>query len=239
MKKRILAVLLCLCMVLTMLPVSALAAVGGLLNNTPEQNETLLEKLQSFTGESPEEALELLDSMGLLDEDGNLITDQTIDLDGKQHTLEEMEALLEDPSADLSQVAYADGVPIALGDLKTVIAIERELQHLQETYFSGKTFDGEARENLNSLVTQLQTAGIAFQSAAVGDTHANVPSVNVNNFTAADVDSGEQTLSIPGRVNQEYSVTVTLDPGLLNDVSVTVSLGIVGHVRCAAGYINR
>ena len=179
MKKRILAVLLCLCMVLTMLPVSALAAVGGLLNNTPEQNETLLEKLQSFTGESPEEALELLDSMGLLDEDGNLITDQTIDLDGKQHTLEEMEALLEDPSADLSQVAYADGVPIALGDLKTVIAIERELQHLQETYFSGKTFDGEARENLNSLVTQLQTAGIAFQSAAVGDTHANVPSVNV------------------------------------------------------------
>lgn len=225
MKKRILAVLLCLCMVLTMLPVSALAAVGGLLNNTPEQNETLLEKLQSFTGESPEEALALLDSMGLLDEDGNLITDQTIDLDGKQYTLEEMEALLEDPSADLSQVAYADGVPIALGDLKTVIAIERELQHLQETYFSGKTFDGEARENLNSLVTQLQTAGIAFQSAAVGDTHANVPSVNVNNFTAADVDSGEQTLSIPGRVNQEYSVTVTLDPGLLNDVSVTVSLG--------------
>lgn len=225
MKKRILAVLLCLCMVLTMLPVSALAAVGGLLNNTPEQNETLLEKLQSFTGESPEEALELLDSMGLLDEDGNLITDQTIDLDGKQYTLEEMEALLEDPSADLSQVAYADGVPIALGDLKTVIAIERELQHLQETYFSGKTFDGEARENLNSLVTQLQTAGIAFQSAAVGDTHANVPSVNVNNFTAADVDSGEQTLSIPGRANQEYSVTVTLDPGLLKGITVNVSLG--------------
>lgn len=225
MKKRILAVLLCLCMVLTMLPVSALAAVGGLLNNTPEQNETLLEKLQSFTGESPEEALELLDSMGLLDEDGNLITDQTIDLDGKQYTLEEMEALLEDPSADLSQVAYADGVPIALGDLKTVIAIERELQHLQETYFSGKTFDGEARENLNSLVTQLQTAGIAFQSAAVGDTHANVPSVNVNNFTAAGVDSGEQTLSIPAKVGQEFSVTVTLDPGLLNNLPVIVSLG--------------
>lgn len=229
MKKRILAVLLCLCMVLTMLPVSALAAVGGLLNNTPEQNETLLEKLQSFTGESPEEALELLDSMGLLDEDGNLITDQTIDLDGKQHTLEEMEALLEDPSTDLSQVAYADGVPIALGDLKTVIAIERELQHLQETYFSGKTFDGEARENLNSLVTQLQTAGIAFQSAAVGDTHANVPSIKVDGFTASGVDSGEKTLSIPARANQEYSVTVTLDPGLLNNVPVIVSLGRDGE----------
>lgn len=225
MKKRILAVLLCLCMVLTMLPVSALAAVGGLLNNTTEQNEALLEKLQSFTGESPEEALELLDSMGLLDEDGNLITDQTIDLDGKQYTLEEMEALLEDPSTDLSQVAYADGVPIALGDLKTVIAIERELQHLQETYFSGKTFDGEARENLNSLVTQLQTAGIAFQSAAVGDTHANVPSVNVDDFTAAGVDSGERTLYIPAKVGQKFSVTVTLDPGLLEGITVNVTLG--------------
>ena len=45
----------------------------------------------------------------------------------------------------MSQVAYAD-VCHCLGDLKTVIAIERELQHLQETYFSGKTFDGEARE---------------------------------------------------------------------------------------------
>ena len=119
MKKRILAVLLCLCMVLTMLPVSALAAVGGLLNNTPEQNETLLEKLQSFTGESPEEALELLDSMGLLDEDGNLITDQTIDLDGKQHTLEEMEALLREVIDPLPGVTSC-GCNIILSRVKDI-----------------------------------------------------------------------------------------------------------------------
>lgn len=53
MKKRILAVLLCLCMVLTMLPVSALAAVGGLLNNTPEQNETLLESCRALQAKVP------------------------------------------------------------------------------------------------------------------------------------------------------------------------------------------
>ena len=76
MRKRLTALLLCLCMVLTMLPVSAMAAVGDLLGNTPEQNASLLEKLESFTGESAEEAQQLLDSLGLLDEDGNLITDQ-------------------------------------------------------------------------------------------------------------------------------------------------------------------
>ena len=111
MRKRLTALLLCLCMVLTMLPVSAMAAVGDLLGNTPEQNASLLEKLESFTGESAEEAQQLLDSLGLFDEDGNLITDQTIDLDGKQYTLEEMEALLADPSTDLTRVAQVDGVP--------------------------------------------------------------------------------------------------------------------------------
>ena len=35
MRKRLTALLLCLCMVLTMLPVSAMAAVGDLLGNTP------------------------------------------------------------------------------------------------------------------------------------------------------------------------------------------------------------
>lgn len=157
MRKRLTALLLCLCMVLTMLPVSAMAAVGDLLGNTPEQNASLLEKLESFTGESAEEAQQLLDSLGLLDEDGNLITDQTIDLDGKQYTLEEMEALLADPSTDLTRVAQVDRVPIALQDLQTIVAIERELQYLQETYFSGRTFSGEARENLNGLLNQLQT----------------------------------------------------------------------------------
>lgn len=169
MGKRLTALLLCLCMVLTMLPVSAMAAVGDLLGNTPEQNASLLEKLESFTGESAEEAQQLLDSLGLLDEDGNLITDQTIDLDGKQYTLEEMEALLEDPSTDLTRVAQVDGVPIALQDLQTIVAIERELQYLQETYFSGRTFSGEAQENLNGLLNQLQTQGMTLNATTPGN----------------------------------------------------------------------
>ena len=169
LRKRFLALALSLVMTLGLLPGTAYDGLGDLLGNTPEQNESLLEQLQSFTGGSYEEAFQLLDSLGLLDEDGNLITDQTIDLDGEAYTLEEMEALLSDPDTDLNRVAQVDGVPIALGDLKTIIAIERELQALQEKYFSGRTFEGEARDNLNSLLAQLQTQGLTLASQAATD----------------------------------------------------------------------
>ena len=162
MKKRLLAMFLSLCMVLTMLPSAAFAAVSGLVHNTPEQNQSLLGQLQGFTGESYEEIYELLDTMGLLDEDGNLVTDQTIDLDGETYTLEEIEALLNDPNTDLTQVAEVDGVPISLKDLATIIAIERQLQYLQEKYFTGATFEGESLENLNSLLEQLQGEGMTL-----------------------------------------------------------------------------
>ena len=162
MKKRVLSLLLAVCMTLSLLPATAYAAVGGLLGNPPERNESLLQQLEQFTGESYEGVYDLLDTLGLLDEDGNLVTDRTIDLDGETYTLEEMEALLSDPATDLTQVAEVDGVPIALKDLKTIIAIERQLQYLQEKYFTGATFEGETLENLNSLLEQLQGEGMTL-----------------------------------------------------------------------------
>ena len=167
MRKRLLSLLLVFCMALSLLPGTAFAAVGDLLNNQTAKNESLLQQLQDFTGESYEEVYELLDTLGLLDEDGNLVTDQTIDLDGKTYTLEEIEDLLNDPNTDLTQVAEVDGVPIALKDLATIIAIERQLQYLQEKYFTGATFEGESLENLNSLLEQLQGEGMTL--AASGD----------------------------------------------------------------------
>ena len=167
MRKRLLSLLLVFCMALSLLPGTAFAAVGDLLNNQTAKNESLLQQLQDFTGESYEEVYDLLDTLGLLDEDGNLVTDQTIDLDGETYTLEEIEDLLNDPNTDLTQVAEVDGVPIALKDLATIIAIERQLQYLQEKYFTGATFEGESLENLNSLLEQLQGEGMTL--AASGD----------------------------------------------------------------------
>lgn len=162
LKTRILSFLLVLCMTLSLLPSTAFAAVGDLLSNTSAQNESLLQQLESFTGESYEEVYDLLDTLGLLDEDGNLVTDQTIDLNGETYTLEEIEDLLQDPNTDLTQVAEVDGVPIALKDLATIIAIERQLQYLQEKYFTGASFEGEALDNLNSLLEQLQGEGMTL-----------------------------------------------------------------------------
>ena len=140
MKKRVsrivLSLILTLCLTLSMLPWPALAAVGDLLDNDPAENESILSQMENFSGESYEEAYALLDSLDLLDEDGKLVTDQVIVLDGVEYTLEEIEARLNDPATDLTEVAQVDGVPIALGDLKTIIAIERELQYLQEKYFT-------------------------------------------------------------------------------------------------------
>lgn len=169
MKKRVsrsvLSLILTLCLTLSMLPSPALAAVGDLVDNDPAENESILSQLEDFSGQSYEEAYTLLDSLGLLDEDGNLATDQSIVLDGEEYTLEEIEAQLSDPTTDLTKVAEVDEMPIALGDLKTIIAIERELQYLQEKYFTGATFQGEARNNLNSLMTQLQTEGMTLSAS--------------------------------------------------------------------------
>ena len=52
MKKRILSILLVCCVVLTMLPTAAFAAVSDSLGNTPEENQAILEQLSALTGGS-------------------------------------------------------------------------------------------------------------------------------------------------------------------------------------------
>ena len=206
MKKRVsrsvLSLILTLCLTLSMLPSPALAAVGDLVDNDPAENESILSQLEDFSGQSYEEAYTLLDSLGLLDEDGNLATDQSIVLDGEEYTLEEIEAQLNDPTTDLTKVAEVDEMPIALGDLKTIIAIERELQYLQEKYFTGATFQGEARNNLNSLMTQLQTEGITLSASNSAENQIVFDTSEVKTTTSVDglpvyyIEAGE--VFIPG-----------------------------------------
>ena len=230
MKKRLLSLLLVLSLTLSMPQGNALAAVSGLLDNTPEQNQSLLERLEGFTGESYEEAYDLLDSLGLLDQDGNLITDQAIVLDGEEYTLEEIETLLDAPGTDLSRTGYVDGTPIALGDLKTIIAIERELVRIQEKYFSDRTFEGKAVDNLNDLMEQLQTSGISLQSGGISLPAQADGGVRVANMAYMDtLTQGEgyvlahTSFSVNG--GETFTVTATYEPGLAGADSATVTLG--------------
>ena len=171
-------------MVLTMLPTAAFAAVSDSLGNTPEENQAILEQLSALTGGSRDQVLSMLNALGLLDEDGNFKVDQTITLDGRVLTLAAVMELLEDPATDLTRIADVDGTPVALGDLKTMIQIEQELQRIKDTYFSGREFTGEALKNLNSLMEQLELQGISLQYPASATEPVGVEKVDMRNMTS-------------------------------------------------------
>ena len=180
MKKRFLAALLSLCMTLTLLPTTAFAALSDLLGNTPKENQAILEQLAALTGGSSDQVLSMLNALGLLDEDGNFKVDQTITLDGQVLTLAAVMELLENPATDLTRIADVDGTPVALGDLKTMIQIEQELQRIKDTYFSGREFTGEALENLNSLMEQLELQGISLRYSASATKPEGVETVDMS-----------------------------------------------------------
>ena len=195
MKKRFLAALLCLCMTLTLLPTAAFAAVSDSLGNTPEENQAILEQLSALTGGSSDQVLSMLNALGLLDEDGNFKVDQTITLDGQVLTLAAVMELLENPATDLTRIADVDGTPVALGDLKTMIQIEQELQRIKDTYFSGREFTGEALENLNSLMEQLELQGISLQYSASATKPEGVETVDM---------SGMMSQTLERQANNEW-----------------------------------
>jgi len=180
MMKRFLALVLCLCMTLSLLPTTAFAAVSDSLGNTPEENQAILEQLSALTGGSSDQVRSVLNALGLLDEAGNFKVDQTITLDGQVLTLAAVMELLENPATDLTRIADVDGTPVALGDLKTMIQIEQELQRIKDTYFSDREFTGEALENLNSLMEQLELQGISLQYSAFATKPEGVETVDMS-----------------------------------------------------------
>ena len=176
-------------MVLTMLPTTAFAAVSDSLGNTPEENQAILEQLSALTGDSSDQVLSMLNALGLLDEDGNFKVDQTITLDGQVLTLAAVMELLENPATDLTRIADVDGTPVALGDLKTMIQIEQELQRIKDTYFSDREFTGEALENLNSLMEQLELQGISLQYSAFTTPPVGVETVDMSGMMSQTLDN--------------------------------------------------
>lgn len=241
MMKRFLALVLCLCMTLTLLPTTAFAALSDLLGNTPKENQAILEQLSALTGGSSDQVLSMLNALGLLDEDGNFKVDQTITLDGQVLTLAAVMELLENPATDLTRIADVDGTPVALGDLKTMIQIEQELQRIKDTYFSGREFTGEALENLNSLMEQLELQGISLQYSASATAPEGVETVDMSGMMSKMLgeevnnrwSSGEFTVYGGKPVSFSYRI----QKGQLSEyiTDVTVSVGGESGVRQGDG----
>ena len=241
MKKRILSILLICCMVLTMLPTTAFAAVSDSLGNTPEENQEILEQLSALTGGSSDQVLSMLNALGLLDEDGNFKVDQTITLDGQVLTLAAVMEQLENPATDLTRIADVDGTPVALGDLKTMIQIEQELQRIKDTYFSDREFTGEALENLNSLTEQLELQGISLQYSAFATKPEGVETVDMSGMMSQTLgnlannswNSGPFTVYRGKPAGFSYRI----QKGQLSDyiTNVEVSIGAVSGVEQSDG----
>ncbi len=164
--------------------------------NTPEENQAILEQLSALTGGSSDQVLSMLNALGLLDEAGNFKVDQTITLDGRVLTLAAVMELLEDPATDLTRIADVDGTPVALGDLKTMIQIEQELQRIKDTYSSGREFTGEALKNLNSLMEQLELQGISLRYPASATAPVGVETVDM---------SGMMSLTLENLANNSWN----------------------------------
>jgi len=241
MKKRILSILLVCCMVLTMLPTAAFAALSNSLGNTPKENQVILEQLSALTGGSSDQVLSMLNALGLLDEDGNFKVDQTITLDGRVLTLAAVMELLENPATDLTRIADVDGTPVALGDLKTMIQIEQELQRIKDTYFSGREFTGEALENLNSLMEQLELQGISLRYSASATKPEGVETVDMSGMMSQTLgnlanntwNSGPFTVYRGKPAGFSYRI----QKGQLSDyiTNVEVSIGAVSGVEQSDG----
>ena len=223
-------------MVLTMLPTAAFAALSDSLGNTPKENQAILEQLSALTGGSSDQVLSMLNALGLLDEDGNFKVDQTITLDGQVLTLAAVMELLENPATDLTRIADVDGTPVALGDLKTMIQIEQELQRIKDTYFSGREFTGEALENLNSLMEQLELQGISLRYSAFATKPEGVETVDMSGMMSQTLgnlanntwNSGPFTVYGGKPVGFSYRI----QKGQLSDyiTSVEVSIGETSEV---------
>ncbi len=126
-------------MVLTLLPTTAFAALSDSLGNTPRENQAILEQLSALTGSSSsDQVLSMLNALGLLDEDGNFKVDQTITLDGQVLTLAAGHGAAGKSRHGSHPHSRRGWDSVALGDLKTMIQIEQELQRIKDTYFSGR-----------------------------------------------------------------------------------------------------
>ncbi len=86
MLKRLLAALLCACLLVTSLPLQALAAVDVTKGNSAQENAQLLQQLEALTGGESEAAaaLDTMRDLGLVDENGNLLQTRTVTLDGQE-----------------------------------------------------------------------------------------------------------------------------------------------------------
>ena len=213
-------------------PAPAYAAVGELVRNTMLENSALLAALREAYGDDAETYLALLQSYGLVDSRGSLMTDEKITVDGKDYTLEELEAYLSDPAVDLTQAAEVDGTYVTLEGLKLVLEIEQYLAYVEATYFTEQDLTDEQKASFYDLAQAWAGGELSF----TGGTQP----LAVNALTdegPSGIDHGVQlsvTAADTATANGTYTITVI--PTKAQGQDVTFSWRAVsGSIQVAGG----
>lgn len=193
--KRLTACALALVLLMGTLPTPALAAIGQTIGNSAVENAALLEALRTYYGDDAEKLMAVLRQYGLLDEEGNLKTSEKINLDGTLYTLDELQAILDDPDTDLSRVATVDGTPVTLENLKLMVEIERELARIQALYFTDQPLSEEQADALLSFYEAAQNGDVLLYGGGYptsGYDHEAMVSLSVDNTS---VDWSEESVT--------------------------------------------
>ena len=127
--------------------------------------------------------------------------------------------------------------------MKTMIQIEQELQRIKDTYFSGREFTGEALENLNSLMEQLELQGISLQYSASATAPVGVETVDMSGMMSQTLgelatnswSSGTFTVYRGKPVGFSYRIQKGQLSEYITDVKVSIG-GVSGVVQSDGSY---
>ena len=161
--KRAVSVILSVVLMVTLLPQAEPTAVSAAetQQSAPVYNRDIINALSDIVGgeEEAQAYYQLLQSYGLIDDEGNILDKWKIEMDGKEISLDEIKEILAG-DFDPNKVVWVDGTPVALGELEKMIAIEECLAYVKETYFTEREWTSEQVNNAQSLISQLEKEGI-------------------------------------------------------------------------------
>ncbi|WP_066507521.1 S-layer homology domain-containing protein [Abyssisolibacter fermentans] len=231
--KRIVSVILIICMVGLGLPIHAFANINQTKFNSVDENQNILSQLQEINGDisNTSDITEYLTDLGIIDEDG-IVETSMINIDGKDFTLQEVKAMLTTDDIDLEKIVSVDGSELTLNNLKTMIEIEDEISRIKNEYFNNDTeLTKEHEVTFNSLVNQISTSGIDVQS----DTQA------VDWISPSGIDhQARVSYEISGPYYANYSsentATVTFELNRVNEQEVSFSYNIYSGSASSEGY---
>lgn len=157
--KRVMSVLLVIVMILSTLPLNALAQG---LTNTNAKEQLIAALSEQYGPETAEAMCESMIDMGIIDKDGNRLT-YKIEMDGELYTLDQMRDIVNAPDVDLAKEVKVDDKVVTLDFIAKLIDFEAYIKFVEDNFLKNNVpVTDEHLEMLEDLESQLNTEGISL-----------------------------------------------------------------------------